>query len=103
MCIRDSEACLQAVYPVFVRNRPEVVEAAELAEGRLARREEISHQMLDAAGEQQADAGAALEDCPHSFRQGVGISVWGVRAGDLLELIEEDHHSLLVRFGDPTG
>ena len=79
------------------------MEAAELTEGTLARREEVAHQVLDRAREEHAQLRAALEDRPHPLGQRVGVPVGGARASDLLELVKEEDDALAVGLGDATG
>ena len=90
------EAGGEPLGPVLHRDRPQLVEAAELAQGALARREEITHQVLDRPREEHTQLGAALKDGPHPLGQPVGVPVRGARAGDLLELVKEEDDAFAV-------
>jgi hypothetical protein len=79
-----------------------LVEGAELAERALGRGEEVTHEVLDAAGEQVADALGALENRTHPLGELTGVAVGVSSARDFLELIEEHHHGLAVRLRDPA-
>ncbi len=78
------------------------MKSAELMKCTIGGSEQVPHQVLEAAGEQEAHTGRALEDGSHPLRQAIGISVGLVRPANLLELVEEHNDLLVVRLGDPS-
>jgi hypothetical protein len=97
------EALGQACLPGVAVDRAQIVKATELVERALGGGEEVSHEVLEAAREEIAGAGGALEDRAHVLGESVGVAVGLLGACDLLELVEEDDGLLAVGCGDPGG
>ena len=70
---------------------------------RLSGREQVPHQVLDAAGEEVAHALAALEDRAHPLGHGIRVAVGLALRRHLLELVDEQDHPLGVRLCHALG
>jgi hypothetical protein len=90
----------QTHLPVVDVDRTERVEPTELVQGPVTGGEEVPHEMFEAPGEETGDPVRILKDGSHLLRQGVRITIGSALAGDLLELVDEEHQLAIICNGD---
>src|SRR5207237_460814 len=95
------EALAQPVRPIFACDWSQAVKSTEAAEGPMAGREQVTHHVLEAPGEQIADARAPLEYRSHPLGDGIWVAVRTPLAGHLLKLIEEQDQPFAIGGGHP--
>ena len=97
------EAFHQSLEPVLGGNRTQRVEASKAAECPLVGCEQVPHYVLDAAGEQIADARALLKDGAHPLRHNVWMPEGSTLACKLLKLVKEQNQTPAIGRRDSLG